>query len=413
MKSKWQDYKNSAEKAQAEGKYSFAESLWYAALEESMDFPANDRRRALSMERLCECLWFQQKFADCEPLALKLVAIYTEVFGPDHVDVAAMHANLGLLYVAMKRDEDAEQPMRKALEIKLKALGPAHPDVLRLQTGYRDLFNRLKEKGTAPLVTARQWKKTGRFETLPGPKVEATIPQVVPKIDLDEMQRRWKPLYDAASSALDQGDWQTAATKFAEAAQMAEHFGEKDHRLCRTIEGLAAALARQDKHQQAAPYYERIFQLKKAVFGSRHPVVAQALDEVAKCHYYYGNFEAAEKCAEESCRTYEILYGRDDIKVATSLGNLGMLYHLDKKLSDAEDAYKRCLAIRTKRQGASHDDTIKLLNKYAALLREMHREDEAAHLQSCASGFVTGSWKTITMHTEDSLAPSADDESMS
>ena len=109
MKSKWQDYKNSAEKAQAEGKYSFAESLWYAALEESMDFPANDRRRALSMERLCECLWFQQKFADCEPLALKLVAIYTEVFGPDHVDVAAMHANLGLLYVAMKRDEDAEQ----------------------------------------------------------------------------------------------------------------------------------------------------------------------------------------------------------------------------------------------------------------------------------------------------------------
>ena len=64
MKSKWQDYKNSAEKALSEGKYEFAESLWYAALEEAMDFDATDRRRALCMERLCECLWFQQKFDD-------------------------------------------------------------------------------------------------------------------------------------------------------------------------------------------------------------------------------------------------------------------------------------------------------------------------------------------------------------
>lgn len=59
-------------------------------------------------------------------------------------------------------------------------------------------------------------------------------------------------------------------------------------------------------------------------------------------------------------------------------------------------------------QGAGHPDTCKLLQNYAGLLKQMHREDEAEHLQACATGFVTGSWKAITIATEDSLAPIGD-----
>jgi tetratricopeptide (TPR) repeat protein len=402
MKSKWQDYKNSAEKALSEGKYEFAESLWYAALEEAMDFDATDRRRALCMERLCECLWFQQKFDDAEPLAKELVQIYTKVFGEGHVDVAGMQANLGLLYVAMQKEELAEPILRNALEIKTKVLGPAHPDVSRLRVTHQDVVSKLKGKGisTAPVV-GKQWSKTGRFEALK-PVVQA---QVAKPLTEQEALVLWNPLFNAAQTALAEGDWALAETNFNQALTVAEAFGDRDQRLCQTLEGMAGALAGQDKHQQAVTFVERVFKIKQTVFGSRHVISAQAADHLAKARYYAGDYDGAEKAAEQCCQIYEQIFGKMDLTVATCVGNLAMLYHLHKKLSEAEAAYKRCLDIRTKIQGAGHPDTVKLLQNYAGLLKQMHREDEAEHLQACATGFVTGSWKTITVSTEDSLQP--------
>jgi tRNA(Ile2) C34 agmatinyltransferase TiaS len=49
------------------------------------------------------------------------------------------------------------------------------------------------------------------------------------------------------------------------------------------------------------------------------------------------------------------------------------------------------------------------LQNYANLLRQTHREDEAKHLQACATGFVTGSWKVIEIAPEDSLSKTNDD----
>ena len=118
MIDKWQETRNAAEKAQAEGKYGFAESLWYTALEETVDFEPTDRRRALSLERLCECLWFQEKFTDAIPLAQELVSIYVKVFGIGHIDTACMQANLGLLFVVQNKFVEAEPVLRDSLAIK-------------------------------------------------------------------------------------------------------------------------------------------------------------------------------------------------------------------------------------------------------------------------------------------------------
>jgi tetratricopeptide (TPR) repeat protein len=406
MKDRWQNYKNSAEKAQSEGKYEYAENLWYAALEESKEFGPTDRRRALSLERLCECLWFQEKFKDAEPMAQELVVIYTKVFGQEHVDVAGMQANLGLLYVVMQKEELAEPILLKALSIKKRILGLSHPDVQKLQVTYDDVLQKLKNKGSAPaLVTARQWSKTGRFEALK-PPVAPPAPQKV--LTADEAMALWEPLYQAGVEALSLGDWAKAEERLNKGLDIAQSFGEGDHRLCLTLEGLAKALGSQDRNQQAAPLLERVHQAKVRVFGPNHSVVAESADSLARCYYYCGNYGAAEKSALESCAIYEKMYGPEHLSVASCLGNIAMLYFVHKKMVEAETAYKRCLAIRTKVQGAGHTDTVKVLQNYANLLRQTHREDEANHLQACATGFVTGSWKVIEIAREDSLDPAAD-----
>jgi tetratricopeptide (TPR) repeat protein len=403
MKDRWQSYKNSAEKAQAEADWEYAENLWYAALEESREYGSTDRRRALSLERLCECLWYQKKFDDAEPMARELVEIYTKVFGAEHVDVAGMQANLGLLYVVMGKEELAEPLLREALRIKRSALGADHPDSLRLLSTYDDVLNKLKNRGQPQgVITAKQWSKTGRFEALKPVTPPAPAMKV---LSADEAMALWTPLFEGGLEALSAGDWKAAEGHLSKALDLAQSFGEGDNRLMRTLESLAQSFSAQDRHQQAAPLLERVHQNKINVFGQNHGIVADSADSLARCYYYCGNFAAAEKYALACCHIHEKLAGPEDLSVATCLGNLAMLYHLHKKVVEAENAFKRCLAIRTKVQGDSHPDTVKVLQNYANLLRQTHREDEAAHLQACATAFVTGTWQVIEIDNEESLRP--------
>ena len=418
MIDKWQEIRNAAEKAQGEGKYGFAESLWYSALEESLEFESTDRRRATSLERLCECLWYQQKFSDAVPLAQELVDIYTQVFGASHIDTACMQANLGLLYVVQNRPVEADPILREALTTKIKALGLGHPDVVRLDVTYKDVVAKLKSQGMSPsgVVTARQWTKTGRFEALKVDSPEVKTPEVKEagssqsqSTIIEEAIKSWQPLFDGGRAAFNKGDWREAESQLFKAVGFSNNFDEKDSRRGMTVELLADALSKQDKHQLAVPYLEQVHASKTRQFGRLSVSVAESANNLARCHYYYGNFEAAEKNAIECTKIYEEMMGDDDLTVATCLANMAMLYRLIKRPSDAENAYKRCLSIRTKKQGGDHPETIKLLQTYAGLLRDMHREDEAEHLQACATGFVTGSWKTVEINEEAQLSMSKPD----
>ncbi|MBS1992217.1 MAG: tetratricopeptide repeat protein [Cyanobacteria bacterium SZAS LIN-3] len=401
MNNRWQELKNAAEKAQSEGEYSLAERLWYEVLHESVGMAPTDRRRALALERLGECLWYQEKFFEALPLAEELVSIYTEVFGLGNIETASMQANLGLLHVVLRNLATAEPLLCDALDVKRRVLGANHPALRRLEDTYRDVVGRLKsDESPAGIVSARQWSKTGRFE----PVDEIVAGQSTPAyLTAEDALRLWLPVFEEAKQASNSGDWQLAESKLAQGVKLAEHFGENDERLLVTLEGLADMLDKQDKHHQAQPVLERIRQIKIVNFGRLSPIVAEANNNLARCHYYAGSYDAAESAAFECHQIYEKLYGAEHLSVATSLANIGMLYHMQGRFSDAEQAYKRGVDIRTKRQGANHPDTLKLLQNYANLLRDLKRDEEANHLQALATGFMSGSWKAVTIDTDDRL----------
>lgn len=76
---------------------------------------------------------------------------------------------------------------------------------------------------------------------------------------------------------------------------------------------------------------------------------------------------------------------------------MGLLQHLAKHYEDAESAYKTALNIRTKKLGSEHPLTLQVLKNYANLLKETHREEEAEHMQTIVTGFVTGTWNVIEL----------------
>ncbi len=64
--------------------------------------------------------------------------------------------------------------------------------------------------------------------------------------------------------------------------------------------------------------------------------------------YQQADYAEAEKQFEAALKQAEA-FGPDDVRLATSLNNLGELYRVQGKYSEAEPLHKRALAIRAKR----------------------------------------------------------------
>jgi len=399
---KLEDYFKSAEKAQTEGKYSFAENIWYAALEESLELPPNDRRRALVKERLCECLWYQKKFDEALPLAKELVGMYCEVLGPEHIDTAGMIANLALLYHVMQDYQNAEPLLNKAHQIKTKHLGEQHPDVRNLTellNGCREKLGIRKTEPGAPqqVVSGRTWSKTGKFQA-------AKLPDApLPRLEPNAIRPFWQSFLNKAKELADQCDWTTSEGELLQALALVDRSGIKDDMLKTTLIALVDVQSRQDKHLLAAANAARLHELTSAQSSQPTQATADSLNNLARLFYYGNDLPSAQKYAEACSKQYEALFGPEDAGVATSLVNLALLYHLQKNYSAAESAYQRALSIRTKKLGAEHPLTNQVLKSYSNLLKETHREEEADHMEACATGMVTGSWKVIDLDPEESL----------
>lgn len=214
----------------------------------------------------------------------------------------------------------------------------------------------------------------------------------------------WIRQKNIAEGTIQKKEWKIAENAFLKALSVAEAFGERDQRLCWTVEAVANVLQQQQAYHKAERYLERAFMIKRNVLGQENLTVGYAADSLARACYYSHNYDKAELYAKLCVEIYERVLGLDHKDVATVLANQAMLYHVQKKYAQAEPLYKRAMQIRTKTLGNEHPDTVKLLKYYADLLKATHREAEAEHMTTCATGLITGSWKAIVVPDEQLLA---------
>ncbi len=74
-------------------------------------------------------LYQEGRFSEAIPLAIRQLERSEEVFGPDHLQVAASLNNLAALYLATGEYARALPLIERSLAIREKALGPEHPGV--------------------------------------------------------------------------------------------------------------------------------------------------------------------------------------------------------------------------------------------------------------------------------------------
>ncbi|GIF69930.1 hypothetical protein Ais01nite_79650 [Asanoa ishikariensis] len=114
-----------AELLRAQGRYTEAAALLRSTLRHASD--------PLAIADICNALAVTYKytgrFDEAQVLYDRALAIIERVQGPDHVDVASIYHNLGGLAHARGALSDAERPARRAVDIRVRAVGAGHPDV--------------------------------------------------------------------------------------------------------------------------------------------------------------------------------------------------------------------------------------------------------------------------------------------
>src|SRR5260370_41773801 len=90
LSSSWDKYRAEAVKAAQMNKTLDAEAYLFAALQEAEQFPKGDQRLMVSLESLSEHYWNQKKYFQAEALCRRILTIYEEALGKDHIDVAIL-----------------------------------------------------------------------------------------------------------------------------------------------------------------------------------------------------------------------------------------------------------------------------------------------------------------------------------
>ncbi|MCY4633999.1 MAG: tetratricopeptide repeat protein [Acidobacteria bacterium] len=138
----WEDYMEAAYHARQDGRYREAEELLLVAADHAAAFPANDLRRAMTLNDLAEICVAEQRHAEAEVLYRQATEVIEAALGPDHLDLAAHLATVAALYAEQGIYTEAEPRYERAVAIMELALGWAHPEVAANRAALASVYYR-------------------------------------------------------------------------------------------------------------------------------------------------------------------------------------------------------------------------------------------------------------------------------
>ncbi|MBX9581522.1 MAG: tetratricopeptide repeat protein, partial [Gemmataceae bacterium] len=245
--------------------------------------------------------------------------------GRPAAEARARHA-VGVTWRNLARYDRAADNLRRAVDLRDRALGPDHPDTL-------DSVNSLAVV----------------YGTMNDP-------------------RRAEPLYRRALEA-------------GEKALGPDHLT-----VLGTANNLAALYHHRGEYGAAEPLYRRALAGFERALGRDHPNTLTTVNNLGALCRARGDPARAEPLLVRALAGCEKTYGPDHPLTLTSAANLGLLYQDRGELSAAEPLLARAAAGQEKALGPDHPNTLQTVNNLATLYWRMGRLDRSVPLfEDCLS----------------------------
>jgi tetratricopeptide (TPR) repeat protein len=268
-------------------------------------------------------------------LELRMAAL-----GPDHPDTLATRNNLAQAYQDNGRLDLAIPLYERTLAARVAALGPDHPDTLvtrnNLALAYRDagLWDR-----AIPLFERTLADETARL----GPDHPDTL----------------TTRNNLALTYRDDGQWDRAIALFeGTLAARTSRLGPDHPDTLLTQQNLAMAYREAGLWDRAIPLFERALDVQTARLGAVHPFTLLTRNNLAPAYQAVGQVDRAVALLEQTAAARAAKLGADHPSTLTTQNNLALAYQAAGRLDRAIALFERTLAARTAKQGPDHPRTL-------------------------------------------------------
>ncbi len=134
------------------------------------------------------------------------------------------------------------------------------------------------------------------------------------------------------------------------------------------------------QYEKAKDAYETSLHIRKELYGENNYRIGSAKNSLGVLYRRLGEYEKAIDSYNRALEIYETNYGEDHPQLAVTLNNLGFLHQNLENYDESIRFFRRALAIRRETYGDEHTQTTSVYNNLARSLYEKRNIEEAAEL---------------------------------
>ncbi|MEM7707497.1 MAG: serine/threonine-protein kinase [Pseudomonadota bacterium] len=176
------------------------------------------------------------------------------------------------------------------------------------------------------------------------------------------------------------GEFDAAIAQFDQAAQLRSELPQPTVDHADFLEARAAALRGAGEFEPALALLGEVLTIRVATFGEQSVAVAQTHSSLGDTYAEYGKTAESSEHYRQALELRERLLPEDDLSLAMSRGDYGIVLHRQGLAEQAAPYYELALKIQEPRLGASHPSTLDTLRNLAVVQWSLGKNIRAREL---------------------------------
>ncbi len=274
-------------------------------------------------------------------------------YGDAHPKTAETLNDVGVLLTRLDRYDEAREVLTRALELQLSTLGEQHPRVAVTLNNIGALHIRTQKFDAAEAVHRRALAVK-----------RLTLGDQHPSVATTHHNLGWL--------AHSRERYEDALTHYQRALEIRERALPRDHpKTALTLNAMGVALKRLDRYDEALTHYQRALEIRQRTLPEHHAQLATSYSNIGKLQLARGR---PQEAVDQLARVLEIReqrLERDDPKIAKALRLLGQARLDAHDVAGARLALERALELDERNTDRGHESPERLAETRFALARAL------------------------------------------